>query len=42
MVDVLKAVKELISEFEKAGPMSIAVLALIVALSAIWILGGKS
>ena len=41
MVDVIKAIKELISEVEKAGPIGVAVLALIVALSAIWILGGK-
>jgi hypothetical protein len=31
----------LVSEVEKAGPTGIAVLALIVALSAIWVLGGK-
>ena len=41
MVEVIKAVKELVSEIGKTGPMGVAVLALIVALTAIWILGGK-
>jgi hypothetical protein len=41
MVDVINAIKELVSEVSKAGPMGVAMLSLIVALSAIWILGGK-
>lgn len=41
MVEVIKAIQELVSEVRKTGPMGVAMLALIVALSAIWILGGK-
>jgi hypothetical protein len=41
MENLIIAIKELVSEIGKAGPTGIAVLALIVALSAIWILGSK-
>jgi hypothetical protein len=41
MVDLIKAVKDLVAEIARVGPMGIAALALLVALSAIWILGGK-
>lgn len=42
MVEIIKALKELVSEVGKCGPMGIAALALIIAFSAIWILGGKT
>lgn len=42
MAEILKELKELIVEIEKVSPMGIAALALLVALSAIWILGAKS
>lgn len=41
MVKKLSAVKELISEIGKVGQTIITILALLVALSAIWVLGGK-
>jgi hypothetical protein len=41
MVNFIKAVKDLIAEIAGVGPMGIAALALLVALSAIWVLGGK-
>lgn len=41
MVDFVKLIRELIGEVNKIGPMGIAALALLVALSAIWVLGGK-
>lgn len=41
MVEIIKAVTELMSVVVNIGPMGIAVLALIVALTAIWVLGGK-
>jgi hypothetical protein len=41
MENFIVAVKELISEIGKVGPTGVAVLALIVALSAIWVLGSK-
>lgn len=40
MVELVKAIKELVGEIANIGPMGIAVLALLVALSAIWVLGG--
>ena len=40
-VKTLNALKGLISEIGKAGPTLIAVMALLVALSAIWVFGGK-
>lgn len=42
MVECLKVIKELVVEIGRTGPTGIAVLALIVALSAIWVLGGKT
>lgn len=41
MVEVIKAIQELVSEVGKTGPMGVAMLALIVALSAIWIWEGS-
>lgn len=41
MVELVNAIKELVAEFGKIGPFGIAALALLVALAAIWILGGK-
>jgi len=41
VVEVINAVKELISELGKVNQTGIAVLALLVALTAIWVLGGK-
>jgi len=41
MVELLREIRELVSTIEKVGPFGIAALALLVALSAIWILGGK-
>jgi len=41
MVELIRAIKELVSEVGKVGPTGVTVLALIVALSAIWVLGGK-
>lgn len=42
MVDVLKAIQELVAEVGKVGPNGIAILALIVALSAIRALGRRA
>jgi hypothetical protein len=39
MANLIKAVKDLIGEIVGAGPTGVAVLALLVALSAIWVLG---
>ena len=41
MIEKLNAVRVLISEIGKAGPTIIAVLALLVAFLAIWVLGVK-
>lgn len=41
MVEIINALKNLISELERIGPMGIAILALIVALAALWILSAK-
>lgn len=41
MADFIRAIKELIGELGNVGPTGIAVLALLVALSAIWVLGEK-
>lgn len=41
MVEIIKAITELVAEVGKVGPTGVAVLALIVALSLIWVLRGK-
>lgn len=41
MVKKLNAFKQLVSEIGKAGPTIVAVLALLVAFLAIWVLGVK-
>lgn len=41
MVKKVNAFKELVAEIGKAGPTIIAILALLVAFAAIWVLGGK-
>lgn len=41
MADFIRAIKELIGELGNVGPTGIAVLALLVALSAILVLGEK-
>ena len=40
MVEFIKAIKDLVCELGNVGPTGVAVLALLVALSAIWVLGG--
>lgn len=42
MVEIIKAITELISEIGKLGVTGIVALALIVALSAIWVFGGRT
>jgi hypothetical protein len=41
MVEIINAIKDLISELGKIGPLGVALLALVVALSAIFVFGGK-
>jgi len=41
MVEIIRSIKDLICEIGKIGPIGVAVLALVVALTAILVLGGK-
>ena len=41
MLEFVKKFNELLSNLNKVTPHAIAALALLVALSAIWVLGGK-
>lgn len=41
MLEFIKTFNELLSSLNKVTPHAIAALALLVALSAIWVLGGK-
>lgn len=41
MLEFIKTFNELLSNLNKITPHAIAALALLVALSAIWVLGGK-
>ena len=41
MLELVKTIKELVSNINNVTPLGVAALALLVALSAIWVLGGK-
>lgn len=41
MLEIIRTFNELVANLNKITPHAIAALALLVALSAIWVLGGK-
>jgi hypothetical protein len=41
MLEIVKTFNELVANLNKVTPLAIAALALLVAFSAIWVLGGK-
>lgn len=41
MLELVKTFSELVANINKVTPLAVAALALLVALSAIWVIGGK-